>query len=258
MQKLVRGIHHFQSQIFSEREELFRSLAAGQKPLALFITCADSRVVPNLITQTDPGELFIARNAGNIVPPSGAGATGESATVEYALAALEVEHIIVCGHTLCGAMKALLNPESVKDLPSVKCWLQHAEATRRIMQENYKHLDGDAKLTATVQENVLVQLDNLRTHPLVAARLSAGKLKLHAWVYKIETGRVFSFDHESGQFVPLTGEVSSADAEESGLASLAVKVGFDGGVRGGSTGGRKEPKPVRGRVARVIEPSLGS
>ncbi|MEX0675914.1 MAG: carbonic anhydrase, partial [Pirellulales bacterium] len=177
MQKLVDGIHQFQQNIFSSHKKLFQRLADGQHPDALFITCSDSRINPNLITQTEPGELFILRNAGNIIPPHGAANGGEGATIEFAVAGLGVQDIIVCGHSHCGVMKGLLHPESLKDMPTVAAWLSHAEATRRIMRERYGERTGEALLTTAVEENVLVQLDNLRTHPTVAAGLARGKLK---------------------------------------------------------------------------------
>jgi carbonic anhydrase len=204
MQKLVQGIHHFQSSIFSSQRELFERLADGQHPDALFITCSDSRILPNLITQTEPGELFILRNAGNIVPPYGAANGGEGATIEFAVAGLGVKDIIVCGHSHCGAMKGLMHPKSLHDMPAVAAWLSHAEATRRIVREKYGDRTGEALLTTVVEENVLVQLENLRTHPAVAVGLASATLKLHGWVYKIETGEVFAYDWERGQFVPVT------------------------------------------------------
>ncbi len=203
MQKLVQGIHHFQGNLFSSQRELFERLAKGQQPDALFITCSDSRINPNLITQTEPGELFILRNAGNIVPPHGAANGGEGATIEFAVCGLGVQDIIVCGHSHCGAIKGLLQPDSLKDMPAVAAWLSHAEATRRIMLEKYYDRIGPAQLTTAIEENVLVQLENLRTHPAVAVGLARGKLKLHGWVYKIETGDVFAYDPERGQFVPV-------------------------------------------------------
>jgi carbonic anhydrase len=180
---------------------LFERLADGQHPVALFITCSDSRINPNMVTQTDPGELFILRNAGNIIPPHGAGNGGEAATIEFAIAGLGIPDIIVCGHSRCGAMQGLLNPERLKDMPAVASWLSHAEATRRIVRDKYRERTGAALLTTTVEENVLVQLENLRTHPSVAAGVAQGKLKLHGWVYKIETGEIFAYDPERGQFV---------------------------------------------------------
>ncbi|MBX3396572.1 MAG: carbonic anhydrase [Phycisphaerae bacterium] len=204
MQKLVRGIHNFQSEIFGTQRKLFERLAKRQDPIALFITCSDSRINPNLITQTEPGDLFIMRNAGNIIPAYGAAvASGEAATIEFAVAELKVRDVIVCGHSHCGAMKALLAPKPPDHLPAVKHWLNFAEATRRIMREKYPELAGDSLLTATVEENVIVQIENLRTHPAIAAALSAGDLNLHGWVYKIETGEVFAFDPAEGQFHPL-------------------------------------------------------
>jgi carbonic anhydrase len=203
MQKLIQGIHQFQEHDFRPLQGLFEQLAKGQNPETLFITCSDSRIDPNLLTRSKPGDLFILRNAGNIVPPHGAASGGEAATIEFAVAALGVKDIILCGHSHCGAMKGLLQPELVAELPTVATWLSHAEATGRIVRENYGHLEGDLLVTATVEENVLVQLENLRTLPAVASRLVRGDLHLHGWVYKIETGEVFAYDLTCGQFVPL-------------------------------------------------------
>lgn len=210
MQKLLQGLHHFQANIFRTQRRLFRRLAGGQQPEALFITCSDSRVNPNLITQTDPGELFIMRNAGNIVPPFNAVAGGEAATIEFALVGLGIKDLIVCGHSHCGAVKALLHLEDTRaTMPAVCAWLHNAEATRRIVQEKYHNLTKERLLNVAIQENVLVQLENLRSHPAVASALARGQLKLHAWVYKIETGEVFAYAPPSGQFLPLT-ELSAA------------------------------------------------
>lgn len=202
MQHLIRGLHHFQKHIFRPHRELFERLAEGQRPDTLFITCSDSRVNPNLVTQTGPGELFILRNAGNLIPHAPAGG-GSAATVEYAVAALEVRDIILCGHSHCGAVNAILHPETVEQMPLMRSWLQHAEQTRRLVQENYSHLEGNALLTAAVEENVLVQLENLRSHEAVAEALDAGRLRVHGWVYKIETGEMFAYDPEAEAFLPL-------------------------------------------------------
>lgn len=201
MQKLVDGVHSFRQDVFGDHAELFQKLAAGQDPIALFITCSDSRIDPALLMQTDPGELFILRVAGNIVPPYGAVLGGEACAVEYAVSVLGVKDIIVCGHSHCGAMAGLLKPESLDKLPAVRAALSHAAATHRIIQENYEHLsDADQRLAVTVEENVLVQLENLKTHPSVAAALSRKALKLHAWVYKFETGEVAAYDPDQGQY----------------------------------------------------------
>src|SRR5262249_28504656 len=162
-------IHRFQADIFSSKQELFAHLARGQRPQALYITCSDSRINPNLITQTEPGELFIVRNVGNLVPAFGADSGAEAAAVEYAVEALCVADISVGGHTGWGAMQGLLNPEMLTAMPRVSDWLRHAEVTRRIIDREYPHLTGEERLTAAAEENVLHQIENLRTHPAVAA-----------------------------------------------------------------------------------------
>jgi carbonic anhydrase len=213
MEQLVQGIHQFQNSYFSSQQELFERLAASQNPMALFITCSDSRIAPDILMQTKPGDVFSLRNAGNIIPPYGASRGGEEATIEYAVRALDVKHIIVCGHSLCGAVKALLHPEAVAEMPAVANWLSHAEATRRIILENYSHLDAGSKYKAAIEENVLVQLENLKTHPSVAAKLAKGDLTLHGWVYKIEAGDVYSYNPAQGQFESLTSKAVIAGKE---------------------------------------------
>ncbi|MEZ6054959.1 MAG: carbonic anhydrase [Planctomycetaceae bacterium] len=218
MQKIIRGIHEFQENYFAGQQELFERLAAGQNPETLFITCSDSRINPNLLTQTEPGELFILRNAGNIVPPWGAANGGEGATIEYAVRVLEVKNLVVCGHTHCGAMSGLLNPDSVAKLPAVKRWLEHADATLSIVRDKYGDEAGEELLTDTVKENVLCQIDNLRTHPSVAAGLANGSLKVHGWVYQFETGDVFAFQPTEGRFV----EIKHLPAESLGVLEAPV------------------------------------
>ncbi|WP_437575398.1 carbonic anhydrase [Sorangium sp. So ce887] len=203
MQKLADGLHKFHAEVCRTHQDLFRHLATGQRPEAMFITCSDSRINPNLITQTQPGDIFIVRNVGNIVPPYGASNGSEAAAIEFAVAHLGIKHIIICGHTLCGAMRGLLDPAGLDELPAVKGWLQHAELTRRLVQENYPHIEGEDRLTITVEENVLAQIENLRTHPTVRARLARGELSVYAWVFKIETGQVYQFEHSTGQFGPI-------------------------------------------------------
>lgn len=221
MQKIVQGIHQFQSDLFSEQQSLFEGLVDGQSPLALFITCSDSRIDPSLLTQTDPGELFILRNAGNIVPSYGAFEGGEAATIEYAVSVLGVKDIIICGHSHCGAMDGLINQSQLEKLPAVRAWLAHAESTHRIVEENYGHItEPTARLTAAVEENVLVQLEQLRTHPSVAAALSRKAINLHGWVYKFETGQVFSFDPAQCQFRPLQDASLATPAPLRGLPPI--------------------------------------
>jgi carbonic anhydrase len=222
MQKLIEGLHKFHSEVSHSHRDLFRSLSKGQHPEALFITCSDSRINPNLITQTQPGDLFILRNAGNIVPSYGLGSSGEAATIEFAVAGLGVKHIIVCGHTLCGAMRGLLDPASLEDTPAVKAWLQNAEMTRRLVVENYPEVEGQARLTLAVEENVLAQIENLRTHPCVRSRLARGELSLYAWVYKIETGEVFQYEHEKGQFMHMANAAPASAIPETLLKRRSI------------------------------------
>lgn len=200
MKKLIEGFKRFQRDVYKTKRDLFTTLAKGQQPRALFITCSDSRIDPCLLTQTDPGELFILRNAGNLVPSYGTTIGSTIATIEYAVGVSAVKNIIVCGHTDCGVVKAILEPEQVGDLPAVKAWLLQAEATRRVVRDNYSHLTGDALYVATTQENVRIQLEHLQTHPIVASKLRSKSLELHGWVYSIETGEVWTYDFDSDTF----------------------------------------------------------
>jgi carbonic anhydrase len=217
MDRLLAGVKAFQRDVYPHNRDLFEQLAGGQAPGALFITCADSRVVPTLMTQTRPGELFICRNAGNMVPPYGEVNGGVSATIEYAVGVLNVEHIIVCGHSDCGAVKALLTPEKLEGMPTVKSWLAHGERARRIVLENYGELSGDALVHALTEENIVAQLENLRTHPSVAARVARGALGLHGWLYTIRTGNVDVFDAARRRFVPIGEYVHDGAAERPNL-----------------------------------------
>lgn len=205
MEKLVEGFKKFQAEVFGAKRELFSRLSKSQEPRALFITCSDSRIDPTLLTQAEPGELFILRNAGNIVPSYGGTLGGSTATIEYAVAILGVRHVIVCGHTDCGVMSALLHPETIEELPAVRSWMVQAETTRRIVRENYTNLRGDALLVATIQENVRAQLDHLKTHPAIAVSMRRGTLTLHGWVYSIPTGEIWVYDEQKGNFVSLVG-----------------------------------------------------
>lgn len=204
MKKLVRGLGEFRATYFSTHRELFEQLSHKQKPRVLFITCSDSRIDPTLITQAEPGELFVIRNAGNIIPPFGATNGGEGATVEYAIHALGIEQIVVCGHSHCGAMKGMLQLGKLEDeMPLVYDWLKHAEATRRLVIENYSDYEGEELLEITIAENVLTQIDNLKTYPVIHSRLYQGRLKIYGWIYHIETGEVFAYDAADHIYVPL-------------------------------------------------------
>jgi carbonic anhydrase len=208
IRKLIKGLGSFKSNYFPDYQELFEHLSQSQSPKVLFITCSDSRIDPNLITQTDPGELFVIRNAGNIIPPFGATNGGEGATVEYAVQALGVEHIIICGHSHCGAMKGLLHLNKLqKDLPLVFDWLKYAEATRRLVVENYGDLSNAEMLEVAIAENVLTQIENLRTYPVIHSRLYQDKLQIYGWIYMIETGEVLAYDAETHTYLPPQSQI---------------------------------------------------
>jgi carbonic anhydrase len=198
--KFLGGVSHFQKHVYPEHRDLFEELAAGQRPEALFITCADSRIDPCLLTQTKPGQLFICRVIGNIVPPYGEALGGVSATIEYAVGILRVPEIIVCGHTDCGVMKGALNPEGLGDHPHVKDWLRYADVEQRDAAPSPEFL---LKLT---EHNVVAQLKNLRTHPTVTAGIEAGDLTLHGWVYHIGAGAVTAYEENTQRFAaPVSG-----------------------------------------------------
>jgi carbonic anhydrase len=192
--KFLRGVSRFQKQVYPEHQDLFERLADGQRPDALFITCADSRIDPCLLTQTEPGELFICRVIGNVVPPYPDAIGGVSATIEYAVGILQVPDVIVCGHTDCGVMRGALNPDPLKAYPNVTAWLRFTRVERREPEPSPEFL------LSLTEENVVAQLRNLRSHPTVAARLQRGDLRLHGWVYHIGPGTVTTYNGENRAF----------------------------------------------------------
>ena len=199
---LLDGVDDFTHHVFPGNKELFRSLAHNQAPHTLFIACADSRVSPELITQTRPGELFVCRNIGNIVPAYGEMLGGVSAVVEFAVLALNVRQIVLCGHTDCGAMKGLASgAAATAEMPTVQAWLRNAEAARSVVLT--RGLQEDQIVQALVEENVRLQLTHLRTHPAVAARIAQGRLALQGWVYDIGHGKISVFDDTHGHFQTL-------------------------------------------------------
>jgi carbonic anhydrase len=221
MKRLVAGLRRFQTEVFPEKQQLFKRLADSQQPRALFITCADSRVMPGLITQAAPGDLFICRNAGNIVPPYGETNGGVSATIEYAVMALGVPNIIVCGHSDCGALRAVLHPDRVANLPTTASWLKHSESARMVVKENYAGLSDEEALEVLIRANVVAQIDHLRTHPSVASRVARGDLNLYGWVYRIETGEMIGYDNETGSFRYMSeDDIPAATPRRRSLAGL--------------------------------------
>jgi carbonic anhydrase len=204
---LIAGVLRFQQEVYPRQKAKYQQLARkGQTPHALFITCADSRIDPELITQSGPGEIFVSRNIGNLVPPYGDVLGGVSSIVEYAAAALEVSHIVVCGHSDCGAMIGLLHPEKVAHLPIVKSWLRNGDSALSIVRRRNIARNEREALDELTEENVLQQLNHLRTHPSVAGRLAAGTLSLSGWVFDIGHGSVSIYDEEQRKFLPVVSE----------------------------------------------------
>ncbi|PZU49343.1 MAG: carbonic anhydrase [Sphingomonas sp.] len=204
MNELIGRVFSFEKSVFPDSMELYSKLANhGQNPKALMISCADSRVVPELIMQAQPGDLFVCRNAGNIVPPFATQNGGVSSTVEYAVEALGVRDIIVCGHSDCGAMKALSDPTGLERMPNVAAWLRHGTAAKHVVDTCYTALDDAARVRAISLENVVAQLNHLRTHPAVAAKIAVGEMSLHGWFVDIHAGQILGLDGNTGRFVPL-------------------------------------------------------
>lgn len=223
MRQLITGLQQFRSKYVSTHKDLLEQLSHGQKPRVLFITCSDSRIDPNRLTDTDLGDLFVIRNAGNIIPPYGAANGGEGATVEYAVHALGIEQIVVCGHSHCGAMKGLLQVGELEDkMPLVYDWLKHAEATRRLVKDNYNDRSKEELLEIMIAENVLTQIENLETYPVVRARLFQGKLKIYAWIYLIETGEVLAYDPDTHSYLPPQVLISDEEAPFPGYQESAI------------------------------------
>ena len=197
MSRFAHGVVKFQRDVFPAKRQLFERLSTGQSPEALFITCSDSRIETAMITQTDPGELFICRNAGNIVPPHTNQTGGMTASIEFAIGALKIPHIVVCGHTECGAMKGAMNRDALTSLPHVREWLGYAQGAVDIVEAIGAKLSPEEKMRMLLQQNVILQLQHLKTHPTVAVALAQKAVELHGWVYDIRTGGVAAYDEAS-------------------------------------------------------------
>lgn len=203
--KLYEGILKFKK-IFEDKKALFAALSKGQFPDVLFITCSDSRVVPALFTHSDVGELFVIRNAGNIIAPyTPAIPSAEAATIEFALKHLTISDIIVCGHALCGAMKGLRTPGLEKELPNTAAWLRHAKPALEHVRSHHPELekDPDQELIHLIQANVLQQMEHLKTHSSVAERLATGKVKLHGWYYDFVKGDIYTYNAAKKTFITI-------------------------------------------------------
>lgn len=209
MDRLYKGIWNFQISYFREEADFFRRLSTGQSPEVLFITCSDSRVDPNLVTQSKPGELFIVRNVGNIIPPYDAVKDKNSvaAAIEFAVLQLKVSDIIVCGHSNCGAMRALLaGGHENRDMPHFRAWLHLADSVREIILRHYADATDDIRQRVSEEENVLLQLHNIQTYPFVKKALDEGTLRLHGWYYNIGTGSIYSYNSSEDVFETIKGE----------------------------------------------------
>lgn len=201
MKRLIDGVCQFQNRVFPAMRSQFEALAACQKPSTLFITCADSRIDPSLITQTAPGEIFVHRNPGNLVPRFQNASGGEAASIEYAICVLGVQDVVICGHSQCGAVAGLARPESIADLDHVAHWLEHAKESERISEPLDVLPESDDPLLGLAARNVVVQLDHLIGYPFVKERVASDNLKLHAWVYVIETGEIGVYQPTEERFV---------------------------------------------------------
>ena len=207
LEQLKNGVRRFHAEVYSPRADLYaRAAIEAQRPHTLFITCADSRIEPSEITQTGPGEVFVTRNIGNMVPAYGEMLGGVSAVIEYAVQALKVQHIVICGHSDCGAMKALLQPDSVRSMPTVTSWLTNAKAALSVAQTLHQKSEWRRDLLDLLtEENVLLQLQHLKTHPSVAGAMAMGELTVSGWVYDIGLGRVSVAEDGERSFAPVTG-----------------------------------------------------
>ncbi|MCZ6910776.1 MAG: hypothetical protein O7C56_07735 [Rickettsia endosymbiont of Ixodes persulcatus] len=203
--QLLKGIRHFKNHQLKEEKDLLASLSKGQSPDVLFITCSDSRLSPHSFTHSGLGELFLGRNPGNIIPPypDTAMPSGEASTIEFALLHLNCKEIIICGHSHCGAMKGLLTPDLREKLPHTAAWLSHSHLLVEHIERRHPNINQDPslKLMHLTQDNVLLQMEHLKTHPAVKERLAAGTLKIHGWYYEIETGEVHIYNPRKKIFI---------------------------------------------------------
>ncbi len=200
-ERLLKGVRQFRKDVFPRRREVYEQvMEEGQEPHTLFITCADSRIDPELITQSGPGNIFVARNIGNIVPAYGGFIGGVSAVIEYAVLALKVDQIVICGHTDCGAMKGLMHQEGLSKMPTVRRWLENAHAALSVAEAISSQSDELAFLHSLLEQNIVLQLNHLRTHPSVAGRIAQGNLAVYGWLYDIACGTVCAYDDATASF----------------------------------------------------------
>lgn len=203
MEKLLQGIVKFRTEDFEEYKELFGELKKGQNPHTLFIGCSDSRVVPNLITKTLPGELFVVRNIANIVPPyrKSEEHLATTSVIEYAINVLNVQNIVVCGHSNCGGCRAIYSSEDIlSKIPHTKRWLELADNVKNMVLNELKPQDEGTREWMTEQINIVEQIKHLLTYPYIRTKYQQGELAINGWYYIIETGEVLSYNKNSGRF----------------------------------------------------------
>lgn len=201
LEYLKRGVRQFRTEIFPRKRELYERLAEKQAPYALFLTCGDSRIAPSALTGTDAGRMFVERTPGNIVPIyDDSASVGVSASIEYSIAVLGVRDVVICGHSACGAMKSLLHPEHLNELPATARWLKYAQPALEILEQRYSALSDAERLKTLCQLNVIEQMAHLHTHPSVGERLKKGGFAIHGWYYEIHTGRVEAYNQKTGEF----------------------------------------------------------
>jgi len=203
MERLFKGIQKFQQLHYNKEKDFYTKIAKGQSPDVLFFTCSDSRVDPNLITQSRPGELFVVKNVGNIVPPcdSMRKKTCTAAAIEFALLVLKVTDIVVCGHSDCGAMKALYYEEKdFCEMPNLKDWVDTASDVKEKAMECNQNPSYKARIEMTEKQYIIQQLDNLKTYSLVSDALKAEKLNIHGWYFEIGSGAIHAYNKKTHLF----------------------------------------------------------
>lgn len=206
LERLKSGVVRFGKEVYPGRKETYiDAVSRPQRPMAFFVTCADSRIDPETITQTGPGDLFVLRNIGNMIPAYGEMMGGVSAVVEYAVTLLKVPHVVICGHSDCGAMAALMQPSATDEMPAVKNWMTNAAAAQSVAKSLAKQGETQADYARRLtEENVLLQIQHLKTHPSVAGAMARGELTVSGWVYDIGKGEVRISEDGGRVFVPVS------------------------------------------------------
>ncbi|MCG8409223.1 MAG: hypothetical protein MI923_28810 [Phycisphaerales bacterium] len=198
---LRTGVQEFRKSVYPKKKALFEKFAEGQQPHSVFVTCSDSRIDPYLLTSSEPGDIFVIRTAGNVVPPKGCPASGVSATIEYAISVLKVGEIVVCGHARCGAMDAVTRPETMENLGEVRAWLDHVGTLGAEVNEEGPFPSDEVRLETAAKRNVNRQLENLETFDFIQEAMDEGRLRLTGWYYDFVSGQVEEYDAAADRYV---------------------------------------------------------